>query len=233
MTHLRILSGGAAQGLVQALAPDFRAETGLDIEGTFGAVGAMRARLRAGEAADVVILTAAIIGDLTEEGLVLPGSAADVGMVETAIAIRSGDPRPASIADGAGLSASFEEADAIYFPDPEQATAGIHFADVLRRLDLWDRVEGRLRTFPNGATAMRELAASNAVRPIGCTQVTEILITPGVDLVGPLPPGLELRTTYTAAVGAHAAKPEAARRLLAMLLDESRRELRRNAGFSA
>lgn len=48
MTKLRILSGGAAQGLVDALAPQFEAETGFSIEGTYGAVGARSAELRAG-----------------------------------------------------------------------------------------------------------------------------------------------------------------------------------------
>ena len=192
----------------------------------------MSSELRAGEPADVVILTAALIRDLTEEGLILASSAADVGVVETAIAIRSGDPRPQSIADATGLAATLGEADAIYLPDPEQATAGIHFAKALKTLNLWDQVSGRLRSFPNGATAMRELAASDANRPIGCTQVTEILFTPGVTLIGPLPPGLELRTVYTAAIGAGATQPEAARQLLTMLLDDHRREQRRSAGFS-
>ena len=50
------------------------------------------------------------------------------------------------------------------------------------------------------ATAMRELAAAKGARPIGCTQVTEILNTPGVTLVGPLPEGCALATIYTGAV---------------------------------
>jgi hypothetical protein len=57
----------------------------------------------------------------------------------------------------------------------------------------------RCRTFPNGATAMRELAAAGTPRSIGCTQVTEIRYTEGVDLVGALPPPFELATVYTAA----------------------------------
>jgi molybdate transport system substrate-binding protein len=231
MASLKILSGGAAQGLVTALAPAFETETGLDLDGSFGAVGAMRARLQAGEEADIVILTAALIRELGEEGLVLDASARDLGTVETAIAVRSGDPRPASVADAAGLAAALKEADAVYFPDPERATAGIHFAKVLRSLGLWEELSGRLRPFANGATAMRELATSDTRSPIGCTQATEIIITPGVTLISPLPPGLDLRTVYTAAVGTRVARPDAARRFVDMLLDDGRREERRSAGF--
>ena len=45
---LNFLSGGAAQGLVQALQPAFEAEHGLRLQGRFGAVGAMKEALLAG-----------------------------------------------------------------------------------------------------------------------------------------------------------------------------------------
>ena len=47
---------------------------------------------------------------------------------------------------------------------------------------------------------MRELARSTATGLVGCTQITEIKYTPGVVLVGALPPGFELSTVYSAAV---------------------------------
>ena len=63
-------------------------------------------------------------------------------------------------------------------------------------------------------------------RPIGCTQVTEILDTPGVTLVAPLPQEFELATIYTAAVAARAASPDQARRLVALLSGPSARSAR-------
>jgi molybdate transport system substrate-binding protein len=88
-----------------------------------------------------------------------------------------------------------------------------------------------VKTYPNGATAMRALAAATGVRPIGCTQVTEILNTPGVALVAPLPPGCELRTTYTAAVAARAEHPDEARALIALLTGSEAGAARAEAGF--
>jgi molybdate transport system substrate-binding protein len=231
VTAVRLLSGGAAQRLVDALAPRFEAETGARIEGEFGAVGAMAAKLRAGAPADLLILTAALIAELAREGHMLPGSVADVGTVHTGVATRTGDPAP-PIGDMAALRAALLGADEIYFPDPQQATAGIHFAKVLDKLGIANEVAPRLKTFPNGAAAMRALAASKSARPIGCTQVTEILNTPGVTLIGPLPPGCELATTYTAALTARAAAPKEARRLIALLTADASREARRRAGFA-
>jgi molybdate transport system substrate-binding protein len=93
MNALNILSGGAAQGLVASLAPKFKAQTGLDIAGEFGAVGAMAAKLRAGTSADLVVLTSAMIADLARENLVVSATISGVGLVETAMAVRSGDPK--------------------------------------------------------------------------------------------------------------------------------------------
>jgi molybdate transport system substrate-binding protein len=213
---LRILSGGAAHGLVERIRPAFEAETGCTIDGTFSAVGAMRDKLLAGEPADVMILSRALIGELAKSGHVVAASVTDVAHVATAIAVRKGDPLP-DVGTADGLRVALAKADAIHFPDPAQATAGIHFAQVIRKLGLWDQVESRLRLAPNGATAMRALAASTERRPIGCTQETEIRTTPGVTLVAPLPAGYDLVTTYTAAVTTRATAPAEAAALIARL----------------
>ncbi len=228
---LTILSGGAANGLVSALAARFKQETGADIDGTFGAVGAMRDKLVGGANADLLILTAALIAELTKAGHVVASSAADLGAVATGVAVRSGDPAPA-IGGADALRAALRAADSIYFPDPRLATAGIHFAKVLERLGIADEVAPRLCTFPNGQTAMAALAAQPAGRPIGCTQITEILNTKGVSLVGDLPAEFALATVYTVGICAKAQAPELARRFAALLTGEGSRDLRRKLGFA-
>jgi molybdate transport system substrate-binding protein len=230
MNNLNILSGGAAQGLVASLAPQFRQLTGFDISGEFGAVGAIADKLRQGMATDIVILTSAIVRKLAEEHRVSPGSIADVGLVETAVAVRAGDPM-VSVGDEASLRAALLAADAIFVPDIKASTAGIHVAKVLQRLGIAEEVAARLRIHPNGATAMRHLAASDALRPIGCTQSTEIISTPGVLLSGSLPPGCELATMYTAAVTTQAAHAEQAQALIDLLTAAGQRGLREQAGF--
>ncbi len=230
MTALKILSGGAAQGLVGRLAAKFKAQTGFDIEGEYGAVGAMADKLRKGTPADIVVLTAAIIGKLAEENWVVSTSIADIGRVETAIAVRAGDPQ-VSITDAAALRAAFLAADAIFVPDTEASTAGIHVAKILQQLGIANEVAARLKIFPNGATAMRSLAETDAARPIGCTQSTEIISTPGVVLSGSLPPGCDLSTIYTAAVTTRTTNTQQAQRLIDLLIGTDQRELRERAGF--
>jgi molybdate transport system substrate-binding protein len=161
---------------------------------------------------------------------VLAGSAAALGAVETAVAVRDGDAAPA-IGDGAALREALLASDAIYVPDIVSSTAGIHVAKVLRNLGVFDTVQPRLKVFPNGATAMRELAASNAKRPVGSTQSTEIIVTKGLKLVGVLPEPHGLATVYSAAVTARAQDAKAARALVAMLVSPAQRGARARAGF--
>ncbi len=230
MTSLNILSGGAAQGLVASLGPKFKARTGLDIAGEFGAVGAMADKLRSGTAADIVILTAAIVGKLADENRVVGASIADIGLVETAMAVRADDPK-VSVDDAAALRDAFLAADAIFVPDTRASTAGIHVAKVLQQLGIADEVASRLKIFPNGATAMRHLAASDAATPVGCTQSTEIISTPGVILSGSLPQGCGLSTMYTAAVVTRAANAQQAQLLIDLLTGADQHEPRERAGF--
>ena len=227
---IHILCAGAAQGLVKAVQEDFAAECGAVVQGRFGAVGAMKEALVAGEPCDVMVVTAAMIEQLAADGRLRGETRAAIGRVLTGVAVRDG-AEPCDVSTPEALKAALLAADAIYFPDPERATAGIHFAKVMRELGIHDELQPRFRTFPNGATAMREMAASTSPQPIGCTQVTEINYTPGVRLVGPLPARFELATVYTAAVGTQAGDPQRARQLVEWLSGERSQALRAEGGF--
>src|SRR5688572_13803368 len=128
---LRFVSAGAAQALVASTA----IKKAIEVEGHFGAVGAMLEKFRAGERCDVVILTHAQVTDLVAEGRLIGETCADLGSVPTAIAVREGDPSP-DVSDESGLRTALLEADAIYFPDPARATAGIHLAKVIDALGI-------------------------------------------------------------------------------------------------
>jgi len=166
---LTILSGGAANGLVAALGSQLKAETGADIDGTFGAVGAMRDKLIAGASADLVILTSALIAELTKAGHVEAGSAADLGAIATGVAVRDRDPAPA-IGDADTLRAALRAADGIYFPDPKLATAGIHFARCWSGSASPPRSRRACASSRTARPRWRRFAAQQDGRPIGCTR---------------------------------------------------------------
>ena len=230
--QLHLLSGGAAQGLVSHLQGSFKAQHLCSISGTFSAVGMMKAALLGGAPCDVIILTDVLIAELMASGHLLPGSAKNVGVVKTGIAIKTGD-KTVDVSTPAKLKATLQAAKGIYFPDPIKATAGIHVMKVLKALALELELASKLHPHANGATAMKAMAEAEANGLIGSTQITEILNTPGVDLIAPLPKEFELATTYTAAVCASSTQPESAAALIALMASADTAALRLTCGFEA
>jgi molybdate transport system substrate-binding protein len=224
-----LLSGGAAAGLVNPLKAEFEAKHNCTLHGTFSAVGAMKEALLQGTPCDVVILSKAMVQSLIDSGHVKAGSLRALGVVKTGIAVKHGTTHPA-IATRADLQAAFRAAEGIYFPDPRLATAGIHFFKVLQTLGLDVELADRFRTYPNGATAMKEMALATGP-VIGCTQVTEIKYTEGVDLVGVLPQEFELATVYALGISTQAQQPQIAQALSDALTDTSTEALRLAGGF--
>jgi molybdate transport system substrate-binding protein len=227
---LNFLCAGAAQGLVGALQQRFAAETGATLQGRFGAVGAMKEALLAGEPCDVMIVTAAMIDALCSEGRLRADSRRALGRVFTGVAVCEGVPPP-DVSSPAALKATLLAADSLWFPDPVRATAGIHFANVMRELGIHDELQPRFRTFPAGAIAMREMAASRSPGALGCTQVTEIEYTPGVTLAGVLPAPFELATVYSAALATQAADAALAQQFVERVCGPDSLQLRRAGGF--
>ena len=221
MATLNIFSAGAAQAAVTQIAEKFQRESGNLINAAYGAVGAMKARIVAGEPADVIVLTAALIDELIQQGLVVPGSRVDLGKVGTGIAVRTGTPLP-DVRNPQVLRGNLLAATKIVCPDPAVATAGKVVLNVLDRLDITGQVRARLQYFPNGYAAMAHLAQSTDMLEMGITQITEIMANRGVTLVGPLPPELQNIAVYSVGLAAQSAHPE-----------RSKEFIRRLTGFNA
>ena len=94
MKTLHFLCAGAAQGLVKALQDRFTAETGAALQGRFGAVGAMKEALLAGEPCDLMVVTDAMINALCADGLLRSDARAPLGQVRTGVAVREGSALP-------------------------------------------------------------------------------------------------------------------------------------------
>jgi molybdate transport system substrate-binding protein len=227
---LRLLSAGAAQGIATALTPKFKADTGTEVHASFAPVGVLRDKLLAGEACDLVVSTPSMLDELARGGRIDGATIALLGRVHTGVAVRSGEPAPAIDAPDR-LRAALAVATRIHVPDPERATAGVHFVKVLGELGLYETLRPRLAAHVNGSAAMAALAAAHERGALGCTQVTEIVFTPGVSLVGALPAPFDLATAYAAAVSSSACDPERARRFVKMLAGPDSASLRRQSGF--
>jgi molybdate transport system substrate-binding protein len=231
MNALKILSGGAAQGLLEALAPAFQAEAGCSIDAEYGAVGTMKVRLLAGAACDLVVLTAALIDELVLNDWLAGNSRRALGRVSTGVAVTRGAALP-NVGDPDSLATVLANCGALYVPHLSQSTAGRHVANMLDQLSLRQRLEGRIREFPSGNVAMAALAQDGVANAIGCTQATEIRFTTGVQWAGALPAPFALDTDYHVATVSQSYQAQQAGRFAEHLAGTSSTSLRLACGFA-
>jgi molybdate transport system substrate-binding protein len=230
MATIRILSGGAAQAVVEKIAAEFRRDTGHEISAEFSAVGAMKEKVVAGEPVDVIILTAALVDGLIASDFVVPGSRSDLGRVGTGVAVRAGTPLP-DVSNADVLRGNMLAATCIACPDPAFATAGKVVMNLVERLGIAEQVKSRMKYFPNGYAAMGWLAASAGSLELGITQITEILPNKGVTLAGPLPEYLQMKTVYSAGLASRAANADVAKEFIARLTAPAARPILAAAGY--
>jgi len=226
---LHLLCAGAAQGVVKALRESFERTHGVVLAAQFGPVGAMREKLLAGQPCDVLVVSDAMVRELQAQGALAADGAGVLGRVGTGIAARAGEPLP-RVDTPEALAQALRGATELHFPDPQRATAGIHFASVLDRLGLRGELAARCRHGASGAASMAALANAPA-GSLGCTQVSEILYSAGVALAGALPAPYALSTAYTACRTSGASDAGLAASLVALLAGDASRTLRRDGGF--
>ncbi len=227
-----VLSGGAAAGVVRGIQDDFETKYNCQIDGTFSAVGAMRDLVLNGNPCDLVILSKTLVQELVSSGHVIENSVRSLGIVPTGIAVPRSRKIPfPKIESAEDLKTAFRSAPALYFPDMEKSTAGIHFMKVLQQLGLDQELANRFKTFPNGATAMSEMSNNPDSNVMGGTQTTEINICPGVQLIGLLPKALELNTDYTLAICRNSQNPELTLKLANILIGQESLAIRQKIGY--
>lgn len=194
---VRILAAGAAQGAIQRLEPAIVAAGQAKLDAVFDTVGALRDRVLAGEAADVVILSEAGMAALDKAGKVSGGSVVDLGRISVALAVRKGAPIP-DLSSPEALRRALLSASSIAHADPARgATAGAHFARVLVQLGIADDVKARVTVLSFGGDVIAEVALGRF--EIGVSQSSEIVAHSGVTLAGRLPAPYSHRTRYVAA----------------------------------
>jgi molybdate transport system substrate-binding protein len=224
---LRVLGTGAVAASVRDIATAFTARTGRAVALQTANAGVVARRLREGEAADLVLNSAAQISALGNAGLVAGDSVRELGRMLIGVAVRAGAPMP-DISTEAALRAAILAAPVIAHSDPATgATAGTHAARLIERLGLNEAMRGRVLVFPGGGAAVAEGRAAMAL-----SQISEIIAVPGAALVGPLTDSAQLVTPYLGAIAARAADAEGARALLSALTGPEGQARFRAAGFA-
>lgn len=231
---IKVLASGALKVALGRLAADFAKSSGDTVSAAYGPAGAIAARARNGEAADVVIATRPQLKALERDGKVVPGSRVDIAGSALGVAVRKGAPRP-DIATVAAFRRALIAARAIGYRDPATgSSSGINTARMIEQLGLADqlRAKTRLDSSPGDRPENVFDAVARGEVELQIGQITEIAIARGVDLAGPLPGQIQHVSVLTAGVATASQAPDAARALIGFLTSPSAAALLQANGFA-
>jgi molybdate transport system substrate-binding protein len=189
---VRVLSTLALKGAVQALAGQHQAAGGAGIDADFAPTLALLERLRAGEAADVVILTREGLDEVAREGRVAAESCVDLARSFVGVAVKAGTPHP-NVATEAALRAALLAARAVAYS--RLGASGILFARLIEQLGIASEINARAVIIPQGFTAER-LVSGEA--DLAIQQISELKQVSGIEVVGPIPRELQTPAVFSA-----------------------------------
>jgi molybdate transport system substrate-binding protein len=226
--EIHVLSAGAVQEAEKALAIEFGKETGHHVSFVFGVVGAIQDRLKAGERADVVVLSAPAIDAMAKAHEIIGNGGTPLAKVGIGVAVREGAPVP-DISTPEAFRAALLAAHSIVYADPAKgASSGIQFQRILAQLGIADAVKPKANLQPGGYVV--EVVARGEAE-LGVHNISEILPVKGVALVGPLPRPLQSYTTYVAGVPVGNAAPGPALAFVKFLAAPAAAARWKEAGF--
>ena len=219
------ISSMATRLLLADLAAAWQGQGGAEV--IFESVGGVDAarRVAAAEAFDLVVLAADAIDKLLESGHAVAGSRTDLVHSAVAVAVRAGAPRP-DIGSEAALRQSLLAARSIGY---STGPSGVALLGLFKRWGLADTLRERLVQAPPGVP-VGALVARGEVG-LGFQQRSELMHLQGIELIGEMPAGTQILTTFSAALCSASMQPGAVRELLAFLRSSDTAALKRRHGF--
>jgi molybdate transport system substrate-binding protein len=212
--ELRVLSAGAMQPGLIAVAPEFRRQSGHDLKVAYAIASELRRRIGGGEIADVVLAPVAAIAELETGGHVAADGQVALGRVGAGVVARNGAPSP-GVGSAEALKRSLLDAESVVY---NRASSGVYIETMLKKIGIYEKIRDKLIRYDDGTAVMHHLMRGQG-REFGFGGITDILMyrDQGLRLVGPLPEEIQNYTAYTAALITASPHPEAAQALLQYL----------------
>jgi molybdate transport system substrate-binding protein len=224
--ELQILAGGGIAAPLKELAAQFESATGHKLVIRFGTTPELVKMATAGGPFDCAIVPVDVMKDAAALAKFAPGTQTGIAAVGLGVAVRAGAAKP-DIGTPDALKQTLLKAQSIA-SIPESST-GYLLARVYERLGITEAMKTRIK--PQATPARIVEAVAKGETELGVF-LTNVLTAPGLDLVGPFPPELQLEVVYTAAVAASAKEAEAAKAFITYLTTPAAKALIKAKGMN-
>jgi molybdate transport system substrate-binding protein len=199
--ELKIFSTRAIATVLEKVGPEFERTTGHRLNVTTDIAIRMVRRIQAGEPFDFLVAAPGQIDGLINEGKIIPETRTNLTRSGIGVQVRAGAPKPDISTVEAFKQALLNAQSLAYL---KEGQSGVYLAGLLERLGIADAIQSKV-TRPD-TDIVSELVATGHIE-LGMVVITQILTTPGVELVGPLPPEIQSYITFTGASVQPQARP--------------------------
>jgi molybdate transport system substrate-binding protein len=209
--EIKVLAARALATVLYEIGPQFERMTGHRlIVSEFIFNEEFVRKIDADEPFDVLIARPPTIDPLIKQGKIVADTRIDVARAGIGVEVRVGAPKP-DIASVEAFKRALLDAKSIAYL---RVGSGEYIAVLVERLGIADALSSK--TIRPTTDIVSQLVAKGEVA-LGIVITTQIMTTPGVELVGPLPPELQSYVVLTAGISANSKAPDAARDLVKFL----------------
>jgi molybdate transport system substrate-binding protein len=227
--ELRIFVGGAMTETVEKIGTDFARSSGHRLEFVSDTTGALVNKLKAGEKADVIVVTEAAIDGLQRDGALIQGSRVELVRALVGVGIGPNAPAP-DLSSVDGFKRSLLAAKTLSYVDPKAGgTSGTYFEGLLARMGIAEQMKPKIVYRTTGAGVADAVAKGEA--ELGITFIAELSPNKGLKVAGPLPSEIQLPTNYVAAVPAVSSYADIARAFIQAMTAPAGQAVFRGAGL--
>lgn len=227
--EINALFPAAMKSVMTELIPSFEKRSGYKVNIEYGTVGAIIARLKTGDAIDVAVVTDKQLPNLTKHGLISAQGQAVVAKVGLGVFVRKGEPKP-PIGSIDALKKTLLAAKSIVYGDPKLGdSSGVATETILERLGIAAEMKSKAKLVAAGAKGETVVEGD---ADIGFDQMSNIVINPKIESLGPLPSTLQHYTNYAGGLVAAGKERDGAKAFIAFLISPRAQTVMKSKGFA-
>ena len=216
-SEIKVVASTAMKTSLDELAPEFERATGNTLSFSFGPSAKITKMVADGEPNDVAIVTDQGHDDLTRQGRLVPGIRADIAKSAMALAVQRGAPKP-DISSAAKFKEALLAAKSLGMSNPVGGgQSGANLVKIFDKLGIADAMKAKSVYGPGGPAGLIGNFLVRKEVEIGIQQLPELMAVPGIDIVGPLPPDVQIMTVFSAGLSSGAKNVEGANALIHFL----------------